>query len=159
MQLSSRSIARPNVFRAAGVLLAIVSITLAQVGTAPRNVDYSFSGNPGSQRYSTLTQINAQNVSRLQEVWRYDLGGPAQIQNQPVVIGGVIYGMGLSTTYALDAATGKVKWEYSPPRISGRNPRGVGYWADGNERRLFITRNNFIVAWMPTPERSSRASA
>jgi quinoprotein glucose dehydrogenase len=134
MQLSSR------------VLLLIVSMTLAQVGTAPRNVDYPFSGNPGSQRYSTLIQINAQNVSQLKEVWRYDLGGAAQIQNQPVVIDGVIYGMGLSKTYALDAATGKVKWEYSPPPISGRNPRGVGYWTDGKERRLFITRNNFIVA-------------
>src|SRR5438093_13594284 len=145
MHLTSHSIERRTVFVAA-VLLAVVSMTLAQVGTAPPNVDYPFSGNPGSQRYSTLTQINAQNVSQLKEVWRYDLGGPAQIQNQPVVIDGVIYGMGLTTTYALDAATGKVKWEYSPPPISGRNPRGVGYWTDGKERRLLITRNNFIVA-------------
>src|SRR3989441_4819093 len=146
MQLTPRFIARPSVFAAAGALLAVVSMTLAQVGTAPRRVDYPFSGNPGSQRYSTLTQINAQNVSQLKEVWRYDLGGPAQIQNQPVVIDGVIYGMGLTTTYALDATTGKVKWEYSPPPISGRNPRGVGYWTDGKERRLLITRSNFIVA-------------
>src|SRR5258705_4371026 len=120
MQLTSHSVARLSVFAAACVLLAIVGITFAQVGTAPRNVDYQFSGDPGSQRYSTLTKINAQNVSQLKEVWRYDLGGPAQIQNQPVVIDGVIYGMGLTTTYALDAATGKVKWEYSPPPISGR---------------------------------------
>src|SRR2546425_12788078 len=94
------------------ISFAVVTTALAQVGTAPRNVDYPFSGNPGSQRYSTLTQINAQNVSKLKEVWRYDLGGPAQLQNQPVVIDGVIYGMGVSTTYALDAATGKIKWEY-----------------------------------------------
>jgi quinoprotein glucose dehydrogenase len=136
MQLISRFI----------VLFALVGMTLGQVGKAPRNVDYPFSGNPGSQRYSTLTQINAQNVRQLKAVWRYDLGGPAQIQNQPVVIDGVIYGMGLTKTYALDAATGKVKWEFNPPPISGRNPRGVGYWTDGKERRLVITRNNFIVA-------------
>src|SRR2546430_2670583 len=127
-------------------VVSIVSMALAQVGTAPRNVDYPFSGDNGSQRYSTLTQINAQNVSQLKELWRYDLGGAAQIQNQPVVIDGVIYGMGLTKTYALDAATGKVKWEYDPPPIQGRNPRGVGYWTDGKERRILITRNNFIVA-------------
>src|ERR1041384_8215710 len=114
MQLTSSSVRCGIVFSAAVVLLAVVSITLAQVGITPRNVDYSFSGNPGAQRYSTLTQINAQNVSKPQEVWRYDLGGPAQLQNQPVVVDGVIYGMGLATTYALDAATGKVKWEYKP---------------------------------------------
>src|SRR5262245_53712950 len=120
--------------------LAVAGMTLAQVSTAPRNVDYPFSGNAGSQRYSTLTQITSQNVSQLKEVWRYDLGGPAQIQNQPVVIDGVIYGMGLTKTYALDAATGKVKWEYNPTPIGGRNPRGVGFWTDGKERRLLITR-------------------
>ncbi len=146
MQLTSRSVGRSTVFGAAGILVVVVSITLAQRGTPLRNVDYPFSGNPGSQRYSTLTQFNAQNVSKLKEVWRYDLGGPAQLQNQPVVIDGVIYGMGLTTTYALDAATGKVKWEYSPTPIGGRNPRGVGYWTDGKERRLLITRLNFIVA-------------
>ena len=78
---------------------------LAQVRTAPRNVDYPFSGNSGSQRYSTLTQINAQNVNQLKEVWRYELGGAAQLQNQPVVVDGVIYGMALTKTYALNAAT------------------------------------------------------
>jgi glucose dehydrogenase len=80
---------------------------------APVHILATGFGDNGSQRYSTLTQINAQNVGQLKEVWRYDLGGPAQIENQPIVIDGVIYGMGLSTTYALDAATGKVKWEYS----------------------------------------------
>src|SRR5262245_20882189 len=50
------------------------------------NVDYSsYGGDPGGMRYSTLTQINAQNASQLKEVWRYDLGGSASIENQPVV--------------------------------------------------------------------------
>ena len=146
MQLTSRSIGRRTIFAAAVVLLAVVGMTLAQVRTTPRNADYPFSGDSGSQRYSSLTQINAQNVSQLKEVWRYDMGGPAQIQNQPVVIDGVLYGMGLTKTYALDAATGKVKWEYSPTPLGGRNPRGVGYWTDGKERRLLITRLNFIEA-------------
>src|SRR6478609_6820077 len=120
MKITSRLIARSLAFAAAVVLLAVVSMTLAQVRTTARNVDYPFSGNPESQRYSTLTQFTAQNVSQLKEAWRYDLGGSAQIENQPIVVGGVIYGVGLTKTYALDAATGKVKWEYDPPPIAGR---------------------------------------
>src|ERR1041385_842265 len=86
MQLISRSIRRSTLFAAAGILVAVVSVTLAQRGAAQRNVDYPFSGNAGSQRFSTLTQFPAQNVGQLKESWRYALGGSAQIQNQPVVV-------------------------------------------------------------------------
>src|SRR5579871_4683509 len=79
----------------------------------PKNVDYPYyGGDPGAMRYSTLTQINAKNADQLKEVWRYDLGGVSTIENQPIVVNGVLYGVGVSTLYALNAATGKVKWEY-----------------------------------------------
>src|SRR5215831_4326293 len=66
-----------------------------------KNVDYaSYGGDPGGMRYSTLTQINAQNASQLKEVWRYDLGGPATIENQPIVVNGIIFGAGLNNVYA-----------------------------------------------------------
>jgi quinoprotein glucose dehydrogenase len=107
----------------------------------PKNVDYPYyGGDPGAMRYSTLTQINARNAAQLKEVWRYDLGGPASIENQPIVVNGIIYGMGVKTIYALDAATGKAKWEYTPPPIPGRNPRGETFWTDGKDRRLIVTR-------------------
>src|SRR5215471_18233164 len=125
-------------------LLAVVGMTLAQVSTTPRNVDYPFSGNAGSQRYSTLTQINAQNVSQLKEVWRYDLGGPAQIQNQPIVVNGVLYGVSSKTVYALDAATGQSKWVYTPATFPGRNPRGLTFWTDGKVRRIIVARSNMM---------------
>ena len=150
MQVRSR-------FIGAVVLLAVASITLAQVRTAPRNVDYPFSGNPGSQRYSTLTQINAQNVSQLKEAWRYDLGGAAPLQNQPGVVDGVIYGMGLTKTYALDAAPEKVKWEYDPPPIPDET-RAAPATGRRQGRALIITRVTSF-ALMPTPAKSSRPSA
>src|SRR6516225_301082 len=73
--------------------------TNATLNTASsKNVDYpSYGGDPGGMRYSTLTQINAQNASQLKEVWRYDLGGPATIENQPVVVNGVLYGVSSKT--------------------------------------------------------------
>src|SRR5207237_9732105 len=78
------------------IIFLVVGTALAQVSTTPRNVNYPFSGNNESQRYSTLTQSNAQNVSELKEACRCDLGGPARIQNQPVVIAAVIHGVCLT---------------------------------------------------------------
>ena len=113
-----------------------------------RNVDYpSTGGDPGSTRYSTLTQIRASNVGQLKEAWRRDLGGPGQVQNQPIVVGGVLYGVGLDGAYAVDAATGQTKWEYKPAGPMGRrNARGAGFWTDRKERRLLLALGNFVVA-------------
>src|SRR5579872_3670175 len=85
-----------------------------------QNVDYLWGGDPGGMHYSALTQINAQNASQLKEVWRYDLGGPATIENQPIVVNGVLYGVSAKTVYALDAATGQTKWVYTPTTFPGR---------------------------------------
>src|SRR5579871_5623625 len=100
----------------------------------PKNVDYPFyGGDPGAMRYSTLTQINAKNSAQLKEVWRYDLGGPGTIENQTIVVNGILYGVSLRTVYAIDGATGKVKWEFAMPDIAGRNPRGETFWTDGKD--------------------------
>jgi quinoprotein glucose dehydrogenase len=121
--------------------LLFTGFLIIRAAAPPKNVDYPYyGGDPGAMRYSSLTQINAKNAAQLKEVWRYDLGGPATIENQPIVVNGILYGMGVKTIYALDAATGKVKWEYTPPPIRGRNPRGVTFWTDGKERRLIVTR-------------------
>ena len=118
----------------------------AHGATPPKNVDYPYGGDPGAMRYSTLTQINAKNADQLKEVWRYDLGGQGTIENQPVVIDGTLYGVGLHNVFALDAASGKVKWEYQSPVGGGRNPRGVTFWTDGKERRLIVTKANVMTA-------------
>src|SRR6266566_6940211 len=107
--------------------------------STPKSVDYPYyGGDPGAMRYSTLTQINAQNASQLKEVWRYDLGGAATIENQPIVVNDVLYGVSLKTVYALDAATGVTKWVYTPATFPARNPRGVTFWTDGKVRRIIV---------------------
>jgi quinoprotein glucose dehydrogenase len=129
------------------ITLLLTGWLVIHAATPPANVDYPYyGGDPGATRYSALTQINAKNVNQLKEVWRYDLGGPASIENQPIVVNGILYGMGTETIYALDAATGKIKWEYKPPPIAGRNPRGETFWTDGKERRLIVTKGNVMAA-------------
>ena len=73
-----------------------------------------YSGN----RFSTLTQINKDNVSRLVPVWAYSLADLQGGEDFPVVKDGVIYVTTHNTTVAVDAKTGKQIWRvihYYPP--------------------------------------------
>jgi quinoprotein glucose dehydrogenase len=95
-------------------------------------------------RYSTLDQVNRENVSQLQVAWTYDTGDIERglertIECTPLVVDGVMY---LTTAsmrvVALDAATGKRIWEFVPPEhdgslASGGVNRGVAYWSDGKD--------------------------
>ena len=41
----------------------------------------SYGGDAGSQRYSTLTQINVNNVAKLKRAWQYGVGGGVDFSN------------------------------------------------------------------------------
>src|SRR5262245_19703637 len=59
------------------------------------------------QRYSPLTQINAENVSRLGLAWYYDLDTNRGQEASPIVIDGVLYVTSAwSKVFAFDAKTG-----------------------------------------------------
>jgi len=111
---------------------------------------------PGGQRYSNLTQINAGNVNRLKPAWvfhmRPDQGGVqpettvdpehvavekplpaptrlASSSSTPLVVDDVMY---LTTPYrrvvALAADTGKLIWAFAVPGPGQPAPRGLSYW-------------------------------
>src|SRR6476660_9557992 len=68
-------------------------------------------GGPDRNHYSPLTQINAGNVKQLKMVWEYHTLDSGQIQCNPIIIDGTLYGMTASTQpFAIDAATGQEKW-------------------------------------------------
>ena len=52
-------------------------------GAAPQDDYRYYHGDAGGTHYSRQTQINAGNVGRLKEAWRYDLGRESQLQNTP----------------------------------------------------------------------------
>jgi quinoprotein glucose dehydrogenase len=106
-----------------------------------------YGGTPAQTRHSPLTQINRANVKRLEVAWTYDTGEPGALQTQPLVVGDVLYGYTPThKLFAIDAATGARKWEFdSGIRGSGPN-RGVMYWAEGGERRVFAAVGNFVYA-------------
>jgi len=75
-------------------------------------------GNLFNQRYSPLTEINRDNVSQLQGVWRTRLGGSGVEQKysgeaQPIVHDGVAYIVtGADDVFAISVETGDILWIY-----------------------------------------------
>ena len=75
--------------------------------------------NPGGDwagsHFSRLTDITPANADRLGLAWEYDLGTARVQEATPVVIDGVMYTSGnLGRVYALDAATGRELWTFTP---------------------------------------------
>lgn len=115
----------------------------------------SYGGDPGSMRYSTLSQINGGNVSKLTQAWVFDsrptpdAKASRQGQTTPLVVDGVMYAVTVhDTLVALDPDTGKAIWVYKHNH-AGRPPRGIAYWPGDKEnpaRVFFGTFDGFLVA-------------
>jgi len=109
-------------------------------------------GDPGSQNYSPLAQIDRTNVADLEIAWRWraDNFGPARhpnLQVTPLMVNGVLYATAGSrrTAVAIDAQTGETLWMHridegqrgdnAPRKGPGR---GVAYWSDGDEAHVYV---------------------
>ncbi|HEU4642981.1 MAG TPA: PQQ-dependent dehydrogenase, methanol/ethanol family [Gemmatimonadaceae bacterium] len=67
-----------------------------------------------NRRWSPLAQIDTANVGRLQLAWVHRSGIPHASESGPIVQDGVLYiSTALNHVFALDARTGKKKWEYA----------------------------------------------
>ncbi|MBX6366039.1 MAG: PQQ-dependent dehydrogenase, methanol/ethanol family, partial [Gemmatimonadetes bacterium] len=94
----------------------------------------SYGRDQTNQRYSPLTQITTSNVAQLQPVWTYHTGIAKAFEASPVVVDGVMYvSTSLNHVVALDAATGRKRWEYAPTlgvtvHCCGPVNRGVAYY-------------------------------
>src|SRR5262249_61459428 len=104
--------------RAAFFLVFIATGGFAQ-DAAPTRSDWgNYNGTQFSWRYSALDQVNTSNVKQLSPVWMFQTGDTVDgLYSTPVVVDGVMYVITPSAwVYALDAATGRVIWQYRPPR-------------------------------------------
>ncbi|HVV65941.1 MAG TPA: PQQ-dependent dehydrogenase, methanol/ethanol family [Rhizomicrobium sp.] len=72
--------------------------------------------NYSSTRFSGLKQINAGNVGQLKVAWSFSVGSNHGQEAAPLVVDGTMYVVGAypNELFALDAATGTLKWKYSP---------------------------------------------
>lgn len=131
---------------ASGLLL----LSLWSSGVAAQGEDWLYyGGDAGGTRYSTLTQINRENIGQLELAWSYRTGVaelPPEILNiaafhatplkLPARAGGhLVFCSPLNQVIALDPATGEERWRYDPEidlsPFAGRfNCRGISQWQD-----------------------------
>ncbi|MFH5832985.1 PQQ-binding-like beta-propeller repeat protein [Halalkalibaculum sp. DA384] len=120
-----------------------------------------YRGDKKGNQYSTLDQINTENVHLLEPAWEYntrELTGPG-MQSNPIVIDGIMY---ISdprlNLIALDATTGEEEWIFNPTDhypnddiVNGELLRGVTYWEDeeGNNERIFQYTRDLVWAVDP----------
>lgn len=114
-----------------------------------------YGGDAGNSHYSSLTHINRDTVARLELAWRYDsaAGAPlpasSELQFNPIVIDGVLYGRNpLYNVFAVDARTGRELWRHDVAleHAGMSNMRGVTYWQQGTDKRLFFTTGHHLTA-------------
>lgn len=98
-------------------------------------------GGPDRNHYSALTQITPDNVTNLKVAWTYAVPDSGQIQTNPIIVDGILYGVTPTVqAFALDAATGKEIWKFGDPlKVWHSTSRGVAYWQSGDDRRILYT--------------------
>ena len=108
------------------------AVSIAQnVAQAGRNWT-THQGDQGGTRFSTLTQINVGNVSRLTKAWTFNTGS-GRFASAPMVIDSVMYFSAPNGVFAIDAVTGKQIWKYAPATDLAQAARGAGAPADAGE--------------------------
>lgn len=144
--------------------IAVISLLLPAPGVAQEPVAGwpLTEGQPGGGRYSPLTDINRDNVDRLEQVWTYRTGeddyfdgrfpffddGSASETTPIIVAGRLVFTTPTNRVIALDPESGDELWTFDP-RVE-RNEwysmwtnRGVASWEGGAEDtcapRLFLT--------------------
>ncbi len=77
--------------------------------------DWPGHNSAGEDAYSALDGINKSNVKALGLEWSLDLDGEQSLEATPLAVDGVLYFTGShAAVYAVDAATGKLKWKFDP---------------------------------------------
>ena len=107
------------------------------VASSASNVDWPMHGlTPHEERYSPLSEIDRESVSRLALAWSYPTGSNRGLEATPLVVDGVLYAtLPWSIVFALDARTGRELWRHDPkvPGWKARHAccgvvnRGVAY--------------------------------
>lgn len=115
-----------------------------------------YQGDPGSNSYSLLDQINTANVHRLEVAWTFHTGDKDNIlwrsstsECNPIVVNGIMYLTSPALkVMAINAETGVLKWSFDPffgEKATGVN-RGVAYWEKGNDKRIFSSAGSKLFA-------------
>jgi len=130
--------------------------------TASGGTDWRFYGQDrGSSKYSSLDQIDAETLQKLEVAWTWESPDNAMVavnrsltpigfKSTPIMIDDVLYvSTSLGQVVAIEAATGQTIWQFDTktwnsgrPTNLGFNHRGVAYWREGSAERILMPTNN-----------------
>jgi glucose dehydrogenase len=108
--------------------------TITNPNAAPPSGSWPFpNADLANTRQAPGSVISSANVSQLQQAWTFRItskpdGGVGTLAMSPVVVNGVVYIQDMqANVYALDLATGKLRWEYqvNTQELGGPGPDGV----------------------------------
>src|SRR6185437_13174255 len=146
--------------------LLLSTIILMLISSCASNEEDSYKnwnvygGTKDALHYSSLKEIDTNNVTQLKVAWVYHTGDAdtsihTQIQCNPIIVDSVMYAISAKLKLvALNAVTGKPKWIFDPvialatdslpssqlAAVFSNACRGVTYWTDGkNDNRIFYT--------------------
>jgi quinoprotein glucose dehydrogenase len=146
-------------------LLLLATLAFAATVKEPPSHEWRYFGaDRAFTRYSPLDRVDRKNVSQLRVVWRRaavdprlketypELKVPGNFRSTPIFVNGVLYAPnGVGLLRALHPGTGETIWEQEPfeatlDEAAGQSPRGVDYWRDGDDERLFLARKEHLYA-------------
>lgn len=157
-----------------GLLHVAPPVAHAQTGSTTAEWRF-YGGDPGHTKYSPLDQITKDNVGQLKIAWTWTsvdetlraenpvIGNGRRFRTYahevtPLLVDGVLYTTtNLGQVAAIEPTTGETLWSYDPglyldgrPAVHGFLTRGLTYWSDGEESRLFYAGGRtFLVSINP----------
>ncbi len=119
-----------------------------EIADETRTADWLAYGRTHSeQRFSPLTDINRDTVSRLGVTWYRDLPDDVALVSTPLVVGGTLYFTGtMNIVRAVDAVTGELLWEYDPDVAGAIGSRRQVGWVH-NRGLSFYKGKIFAATW------------
>jgi len=145
----------PSAFSIITLGLLLLSCSETENNNASAIQDWpEYHGGPDGNHYSSLSEINPGNVNKLEKVWEYSSGGAdtannrTQIQCNPIIIDGVLYGVSAaSQAFAIDAADGTELWKTNfTDDTYAMTSRGVTYYDDGKDGIIFFGFGHLLYA-------------
>lgn len=134
-----------------GRICLLIGTLVAGVLQLPAQEWRSWGNDPGGMKFSEASQINRENVARLQPAWTWHSGDLSDgskypvrsaFEATPLVVNQRLY---VTTAFnrlvALDAETGREIWAFDPKIDKERSytlfiHRGPAWWSDGEQERL-----------------------
>jgi alcohol dehydrogenase (cytochrome c) len=119
-------------------LAATINVRPEDLTAEPVGANWtSYNGDYTGRRYSSLREINTDNVAQLRAAWVFHPGNSQNLEVTPVVVRGVMFVTAANNVFAIDARTGRTLWHYDRPVSTGliddaaaHKNRGVAVWRD-----------------------------